>query len=86
MSCAAKLCVFNAYHERILMSYGCFLQVTLCVVDACYKRSYVLWLLVMNKVKYCGCMLCGNYAFWMLSLSEVMCCGCLLRARSYVYG
>jgi hypothetical protein len=86
MSCASKLCVFNAYHEQILMFYGCFLQLTLCVVDACYKRSYVLWLLVTNKVMYCGCMLHDSYVFWMSSPSEVMCCGRLLRARSYVYG
>jgi hypothetical protein len=63
------------------MCYGCLLQVTLSVVNVCYKRSYVLWLIVMNK-----CMLCGSYVFWIPSPNGVMCCGCLLQARSYVYG
>ncbi len=70
VACNAKLCHMQPsyvlsmfYHEQILMSYGCFLQVTLCVVDACYKRSYVLWFLVTNEVMYCGCMLCGSYVF-----------------------
>jgi len=77
MSCTAKLCVFNAYHEWIFMCYRCLLQVMLFVVDACCKRSYVSWLTITNE-----CMLCVSYVFWIPSPNEVMCCGCMVLTKS----
>ncbi len=61
MSCAAKLCVFNAYHEQILMFYGCFLQVTLCVVDAYYEQGHMFMVNDTCEFMCCGCMVLAKF-------------------------